>query len=99
MFRTSLSVFVLPIHSVLYAYWELSICLCFRNNENWSEFKNGPPTEREHYDGPPGMEVDGIIQSNWDEVNINYLSELYSLHDIAMFYTVVRCRPSSPSTT
>lgn len=38
-----------------------------KRNDEWSDSKNGPPTDREHYDGPPGMEVDGIIQSNWDE--------------------------------
>ena len=47
--------------------WLINLYTYFRNDE-WSESKNGPPTDREHYDGPPGMEVDGIIQSNWDEV-------------------------------
>lgn len=55
-----------------------------RNDSNWSgEFpRNGPAsTEREQYDGPPGMEVDGVIQSNWDEAvesfdNMNLNQEL-----------------------
>lgn len=52
-----------------------------KRDGNWSDYKNGPPTDREHYDGPPGMEVDGIIQSNWDEAvesfdNMNLNQEL-----------------------
>lgn len=54
-----------------------------KRNESWgSEYpRNGPATEREPYEGPAGMEVDGIIQSNWDEAvesfdNMNLNQEL-----------------------
>lgn len=40
--------------------------------EEWTgDPKNGPAGDKEQvYDGPPGMEPDGIIESNWDEVKI-----------------------------
>lgn len=46
---------------------------CFRN-EDWSGDKNGPASEKEpqNYDGPPGMDPDGIIESNWEEVVDNF---------------------------
>jgi translation initiation factor 4A len=41
-----------------------------RRNEEWSggESKNGPNEKDQSYDGPPGMDPDGIIESNWEEV-------------------------------
>lgn len=47
-----------------------SCVLCFRNDEyeGEGESKNGPET----YDGPAGMNPDGIIESNWDEVVDNF---------------------------
>lgn len=41
-------------------------------SEEWD--KNGPPSEKESqgYDGPPGMDPDGIIESNWEEVTDNF---------------------------
>lgn len=59
-----------------YGKFQRIMKLCYRND--WSsDSRNGPPSEREqHYDGPPGMDVDGIIQSNWDEV-----STLFGLSD------------------
>jgi hypothetical protein len=40
-------------------------------NEEWSggESKNGPNEKDQSYDGPPGMDPDGIIESNWEEVS------------------------------
>lgn len=53
--------------------------VCFRE-ENWSAKapKNGteerPEGEAEerggNYDGPPGMDPDGVIESNWDKVSL-----------------------------
>jgi hypothetical protein len=45
------------------------VTVCFRNDEYEGESKNGPP---ETYDGPAGMNPDGIIESNWDEVVDNF---------------------------
>jgi hypothetical protein len=42
--------------------------LLFRNDEYEGAPKNGP----EVYDGPAGMNPDGIIESNWDEVVDNF---------------------------
>lgn len=40
-------------------------------NEDWE--KNGPSEkEQPAYDGPPGMDPDGIIESNWEEVVDNF---------------------------
>ncbi|GFG30525.1 hypothetical protein Cfor_05821 [Coptotermes formosanus] len=43
-------------------------------NEEWSggESKNGPNEKDQSYDGPPGMDPDGIIESNWEEVVDNF---------------------------
>ncbi|KAJ8958919.1 hypothetical protein NQ318_019688 [Aromia moschata] len=45
-----------------------------RRNEEWD--KNGPSNEEKEpqggYDGPPGMDPDGIIESNWEEVVDNF---------------------------
>lgn len=51
--------------------------LCFRE-ENWSgkapkngteERPEGEAEDRGNYDGPPGMDPDGVIESNWDKVS------------------------------
>lgn len=64
----------------------LIFLLLFRE-ENWSAGKtpkNGTEAGPEagegedrggNYDGPPGMDPDGVIESNWDKV-----WHLYSLH-------------------
>lgn len=69
-----------------------SVCLHCRN-EDWSaDSKNGPSEGEEPYAGPPGMDPDGIIESNWEVVSI--LLHLYHivedvgwlvclLHDVA----------------
>lgn len=46
-------------------------CLYFRNDDQWpGDSKNGPSEgEQPAYDGPPGMDPDGIIESNWDVVS------------------------------
>ncbi|KAF7284032.1 hypothetical protein GWI33_022652 [Rhynchophorus ferrugineus] len=43
-----------------------------RQSEEWE--KNGPASEKERqgYDGPPGMDPDGVIESNWEEVVDNF---------------------------
>lgn len=43
----------------------------FCRNDDWTggESKNGPNEKDQSYDGPPGMDPDGIIESNWDEVS------------------------------
>jgi hypothetical protein len=43
----------------------------FCRNDDWSggESKNGPNEKDQSYDGPPGMDPEGIIESNWDEVS------------------------------
>lgn len=42
-------------------------------NEDWvGESKNGPSDKEHSYDGPPGMDPEGIIESNWDEVVDNF---------------------------
>nr|CAD7593577.1 unnamed protein product [Timema genevievae] len=49
-----------------------------RRNEDWTggESKNGPSEKESSYDGPPGMEPDGIIESNWEEVRSSKYSHL-----------------------
>nr|CAD7404186.1 unnamed protein product [Timema cristinae] len=51
-----------------------------RRNEDWTggESKNGPSEKESSYDGPPGMEPDGIIESNWEE---SYNLELFQVVD------------------
>ena len=39
----------------------------FRNDE-W----NSDRKESDKYDGPAGMDPDGVIDSNWDEVCLQY---------------------------
>ncbi|XP_063974171.1 eukaryotic initiation factor 4A-I-like isoform X1 [Diachasmimorpha longicaudata] len=41
-----------------------------RNEEQWAgDSKNGPSeSEQPAYDGPPGMEPDGLIETNWESV-------------------------------
>ncbi|XP_049852750.1 eukaryotic initiation factor 4A-I isoform X2 [Schistocerca gregaria] len=41
-----------------------------RNDWPADESKNGP--EKDAYEGPPGMEPDGIIESNWEQVVENF---------------------------
>ncbi|XP_022914378.1 eukaryotic initiation factor 4A-I [Onthophagus taurus] len=43
-----------------------------RRPEEWSGEKNGPEKEPPTYDGPPGMDPDGVIESNWEEVVDNF---------------------------
>ncbi|XP_015185741.1 PREDICTED: eukaryotic initiation factor 4A-I [Polistes dominula] len=45
-----------------------------RNDEQWSgDSKNGPSeSESPAYNGPPGMEPEGIIESNWEVVVDNF---------------------------
>ncbi|XP_043275766.1 eukaryotic initiation factor 4A-I [Venturia canescens] len=45
-----------------------------RNEDQWQgESKNGPSENEEStYDGPPGMEPDGVIESTWEEVVDNF---------------------------
>lgn len=44
----------------------------YRNDDQWpGDSKNGPSeSEQPTYDGPPGMDPDGIIESNWDVVSL-----------------------------
>lgn len=47
------------------------IVVHFFRNEDWE--KNGPSEkEQPTYDGPPGMDPDGVIESNWEEVVDNF---------------------------
>ena len=41
------------------------LTLYFSRNDDWSSDR---PKEERGYDGPAGMEPDGLIESNWDEV-------------------------------
>lgn len=42
-----------------------------RRSEEWE--KNGPSDkESQRYEGPPGMDPDGVIESNWEEVVDNF---------------------------
>jgi hypothetical protein len=52
-------------------WWDLCIKSLFIRNDDWSggESKNGPNEKEQSYDGPPGMDPDGIIESNWEEVS------------------------------
>ncbi|XP_034185690.1 eukaryotic translation initiation factor 4A [Osmia lignaria lignaria] len=45
-----------------------------RNDDQWAgDSKNGPSeSEQQTYNGPPGMDPDGIIESNWDVVVDNF---------------------------
>lgn len=42
--------------------------------ENWGSDKNGPglKEDRADYDGPAGMEPEGVIESNWDQVTTSF---------------------------
>lgn len=64
--------FGLP-HLQVNSFWNV----CFRE-ENWSgkapkngteERPEGEAEDRGNYDGPPGMDPDGVIESNWDKVS------------------------------
>ncbi|KOB76105.1 Eukaryotic initiation factor 4a [Operophtera brumata] len=39
-----------------------------RRAEDWPEDKNGPAKEQPNYDGPPGMEPEGALDTNWHQV-------------------------------
>ncbi|KAF5285747.1 hypothetical protein FQR65_LT02275 [Abscondita terminalis] len=45
-----------------------------RISEEWNADKNGPASQKDsqNYDGPPGMDPDGVIESNWEEVVDNF---------------------------
>uniref|UniRef100_T1JDI0 RNA helicase n=1 Tax=Strigamia maritima TaxID=126957 RepID=T1JDI0_STRMM len=46
-----------------------------RGDSGWAPDRNGPDREKERerdHDGPLGMEPDGIIESNWDEIIDNF---------------------------
>ncbi|KAI5705220.1 hypothetical protein M8J76_014109 [Diaphorina citri] len=46
-----------------------------RRGDNWEDPKNGPAeneAEQPAYNGPPGMAVDGLIETNWDHVAENF---------------------------
>ncbi len=69
----------------------------FYREENWSgKGKNGTEASAEgdneragDYDGPPGMDPDGVIESNWDKVQALYswyLSE--ELRQITQFLSL-----------
>ena len=50
----------------------INFCKCCRNEEQWvSESKNGPSetSEPPAYDGPPGMDPNGVIETNWSVVS------------------------------
>jgi len=41
--------------------------------ENWGSDKNGPGLDgKADYDGPAGMEPEGVIESNWDQVTTSF---------------------------
>lgn len=42
-------------------------------SDEWEGDKNGPSSDKDQsYDGPPGMDPDGVIVSNWEEVVDNF---------------------------
>lgn len=47
------------------------LTLYFSRNDDWSSDR---PKEERGYDGPAGMEPDGLIESNWDEVSSKILN-------------------------
>ena len=49
--------------------YKFLILNCPRNDE-WNSDR--PKEDGSKYDGPAGMEPDGVIDSNWDEVNSNF---------------------------
>lgn len=57
-------------------YLSIHHCLFFSDRtDEWTQgdSKNGPSeVEQTSYDGPPGMEPDGLIESNWEEVRNNF---------------------------
>jgi len=56
---------------LLCVYVSNILSIYFRNDDQWpGDSKNGPSeSEQPTYDGPPGMDPDGIIESNWDVVS------------------------------
>lgn len=43
----------------------------FRNDDQWAgDSKNGPSeSDQQTYEGPPGMEPEGVIECNWEVVS------------------------------
>lgn len=42
---------------------------CIHRSEDWPEdSKNGPSKDQVNYDGPPGMEPEGALDTNWHQV-------------------------------
>lgn len=37
-------------------------------SESWQEDKNGPAKDQGNYDGPPGLDTVGALDTNWHEV-------------------------------
>ncbi|CAD1479346.1 unnamed protein product, partial [Heterotrigona itama] len=68
------------------------------NDDQWAgDSKNGPSeSDQQTYDGPPGMEPDGIIESNWDVVSSKVfqtkLKSSSSLKGVVMIITFVVVR-------
>lgn len=64
---------LLPLSSILVVF-KCPLCYCCFRGDNWEDPKNGPAAEPEAeqpaYNGPPGMAVDGLIETNWDHVSI-----------------------------
>lgn len=51
----------------------MSVSSSDRRGDDWvGDPKNGPSEKEQTYDGPSGMDPDGIIESNWDEVVDNF---------------------------
>lgn len=61
----------------------------YRNDDQWpGDSKNGPSeSEQPTYDGPPGMDPDGIIESNWDVVSILLAILYYNILDNIVLLT------------
>lgn len=51
----------------------IEVCV-YRDDNEWVEDKNGPSSEKEpsNYEGPPGMELEGQLVTNWEEVVDNF---------------------------
>ena len=52
-------------------------------NDEWKSER--PKEEGRGYDGPAGMDPDGVIDSNWEEVGLVLLVQLKYLHFFTRF--------------
>ena len=70
-----------------------SVCLYSREEEWGSGGGGSTPSggngDNKDYDGPAGMDVDGVIESTWTEVSVPALSHFTSTSRFSKYYLEV----------